>query len=150
MEGGAEELDGGGGGELGDALGLQGLQRGRQRVLGDVRRHQRRQVERREDGEAVAQREQRVGCGRERPRRRRAEQPREVRVFPQAQRQVCGRGGGEFGRAVGGACEGGVADGGGHGVDGVGCEICACVDCEDEREWFGEDEGVRTEEELSK
>jgi len=51
---------------------------------------------------------------------------------------------------VGCACEWSVADGGGHGVDGVGGEICTRVECEDERERFGEDEGVRTDEELSK
>lgn len=149
VEGGAEELDGGGGEELGDALGVQGLGAGGQERRGQVRRQQRRQVERGEDGEAVAQREHRVGCRRQRPRRRVAEEPREVRVFPEAQREVCGRGCGEFCGAVGRACEWGVADGGGGGVDGVGGEVCSRVECEDECERLGEEEGVWSEEEGS-
>jgi hypothetical protein len=48
---------------------------------------------------------------------------------------------------VGSACEWGVADGGGYGVDGISGEVGPRVEGEDESEGLGEEEGVWAEEE---
>lgn len=69
-----------------------------------------------------------------------------MRVFPKAEREVCSGGCGEFRGAVSSACEWGVVDGGGYGVDGVSCEIGPRIEGEDESERLGEEEGVWAEE----
>ena len=65
---------------------------------GQQRRDKRGQIEARKDGQTVAGCEEGVSDSRDRTggRCRGAEEAGELRVFVQAQREVCGRGGEEF------------------------------------------------------
>lgn len=106
---------------------------------------QRRHVEAREDGQAVAQCEECV-------RRRRhgswcgggdTKHPREAAVLVQAEREVGGAGCDEFGGAGSSSRGGrGVQDGGGR-VEGVGAQVGSGIEGKDEGEGTGEDVGVR-------
>ena len=98
-------------------------------LLLQLGRKQGRQVERGEDGEAVAHSEE--GEGGERDGAfgpRRAEELGEFVVFVEAQGEVGGRGEGEFLGAGGGRGEGGMCARGGDGVDCVGREVGAEVE----------------------
>lgn len=112
------------------------------------RRQQRRHVERGEDGQAVAQREQGVRRPRHGPRPRRgAEELREAAVLVEAEGQVCARRCEELGRARGAAAGGRVARRGGRGVERVGGQVGAGVEGEDQGEGLREEEVVRVQEE---
>ena len=98
-------------------------------LLLQLGRKQGRQVERSEDGEAVAYGEKGEGGKRNGafgPRR--AEELGEFVVFVEAQGEVGGRGEGEFLGAGGGRGEGGMCARGGDGVDCVGREVGAEIE----------------------
>lgn len=103
-------------------------------------RNHRREIERGEDRHGVAQREQRIRGRWNHPldRRLRAEHFRKLRVFDQAQRHVDAGRGNEFGDAGCGHLGRLVVEGGRGRVEGVGNEVGAGVDHEDEGEGLGE------------
>ena len=126
-----EQLDGCRSQELrraGPADGLFELRRHRQQ-----RRHERREVERCENRQAVPHREERVAGLWDRPRHGacdtwRAEHAGELAVFVEAEGQVDARRGEELGRPRGGGFVGLVGDGAADGVDAVGCGVGAEVE----------------------
>lgn len=145
MERRADELDSGGGEELGGGSAADVSLRG----VGDgeVGRDERGQVEGGEDGEAVADSEEGVGDGGDRAGGDGPEHFGELAVLVQAEAEVGDAGGGEFGRAAG---DGGCGFGGEQGlegVEGVGHEVGAAVDHEDDGEGFGGEEAVGAGEE---
>lgn len=97
-------------------------------------RDERREVERREDGEGVPRREEGVARLRDRPRRRArdagrwAEHAGELAVFVEAEGHVDAGRGEEFGRAGRGGFGRGVGGGAADGVDAVGCGVGAEVE----------------------
>lgn len=122
----AQQLDAGGGQDLRHALARhQGFPLVRER---DQRREPRGQVEGGENGEGVAEREERIACGRNGAgdesacgrgsRWQRTEHPRKLAVFVEAEGHVDGGSGEEFGRTGG---RGGCRGSGERAVDRVGC-----------------------------
>jgi hypothetical protein len=111
------------------------------------RRDHRRQVERREDREAVARGEQGVGDWRDRARRYGAEDLGELAVLVETQAQVGGACCDEFRCSARDGCGRLVLDCGFKCVQGVGHQVCAAVEGEDEGERFGSEELVRSEQE---
>ena len=96
-------------------------------------RDERREVERRENRQAIPRREERVAGLWDRPRHRtghtaRAKHARELTVFVQAEGHVDARRGEEFRRPRGDGLGGGVGDCAADGVDAVGCGVGAEVE----------------------
>lgn len=114
----------------------------------DPRRQQGREVERGEDGQAVAQREEHVAGQRDGTRHGagRAKHADKDLVLVDAEPDVCGGRGGEFGGPRGDAGGGPVGDGGGECVEGVCGHVGAGVEGEDEGAGLGEEEGLGAEE----
>ena len=142
MERRTDQLDSGGGQELRGRSPTDVLLRG----VGDgqVGRDERGEVERREDGQAVADGEEAVGDGGHGAGGDSAEHFGELAVLVQTQAEVGGAGGGEFGRAAGHGRSGFAGEGGLEGVEGVGHEVGAAVDHEDDGEGFRGEEAVGT------
>ena len=113
-------------------------------------RDQRREVERRENGHGVPQREKRIRRWWNHPLDicLRAEHLRELRIFDQAQRHIGARGRDELGHASR-RCFGGLIVERRRGrVEGVGREVGTGVDREDEGKGLGEEEGVWSDEQI--
>lgn len=110
-----------------------------------------RDVEARENSNAVARCEEGVACGGDAAHGLAygAKHARVDLVFVDAHADIGGGGGGEFGGARGDVRGGFILQGGGEGVDGVGGEVGCAVGDEDEGYRFGEEHGVGLEEERA-
>lgn len=150
VDGCGEDLDEGGCGELYERLAADAPARlVRQEVAAHERAQERRDVEAREDGHAVAQGEEGVrGDGDAADGLAHgAEHARVDLVLVDAQADVGGRRGGELGGAGGDEGGGLVLQGRGRGVEDVGGQVGAAVDGEDEGHGAGEEHGVWAQEE---
>lgn len=150
VDGGREQLDGGGRGELRDRGAADLLLQLGAHARGEHGAEQRGDVEGGEDGEAVAQREQEVAGQRDGARGPAgAEHLDEDLVLVDAEADVGGGGGGELGGAGGDAGRGLAAEGRGRRVERVGREVGAAVQHEDEGDRLREEHRVRAREELA-
>lgn len=152
MDGRRENLDEGGRGELHDRLTVDAPAHfvGHE-VLAHGGAQQRRDVEAREDGHAVAQGEEGVR-GHGHAADGLADGPKHARVdlvLVDAHEDVGGRGRGELCRARGHGGGGLILDGRDRGVEDVGGQVGAAVDGEDEGDGAGKEHGVGAQEEVA-